>query len=138
MASARANRSKAAKVARAVGGELGSGNVFADLGLPDADMLFAKGLLALQVRQTVGDKGLTQVAAARVLGMHQSDVSKLMRGYLDGFSTDRLFRMLNALGQDVDIVVRAKRMRRGHTRILDEYPAPRAGLKPARKKRPAR
>jgi predicted XRE-type DNA-binding protein len=116
----------------------GTGNVFADLGLPDADMLFAKGMLAIQVQRMIQERSLTQVAAARVLGMHQSDVSKLMRGYLDGFSTDRLFRMLNALGQDVDIVVRAKRMRKGHTRIMDEYPAPRAGLKPARKQRPAR
>ncbi len=101
-------------------------------------MLFAKGMLTVQIQRMIQERSLTQVAAARVLGMHQSDVSKLMCGYLDGFSTDRLFRMLNALGQDVDIVVRTKRMRRAHTRILDEYPAPRAGLRPAGKSRPAR
>ena len=84
----------------------GSGNVFADLGLPDADELLVKAGLAHRIGLLI-DK-LTQVDAAKRLGIDQPKVSRLLRGDLYGFSTEQLLRFLNDLGQDVAIEVRPK------------------------------
>jgi predicted XRE-type DNA-binding protein len=99
---------------------VGSGNVFADLGLPDADELLVKAGLALQISRIVEQRGLTQAHAAKALGIDQPKVSALLHGHLRGFSAERLTRFLNALGQDVDIVVRptTPRARRGQTRVV--------------------
>ena len=86
-----------------------SGNVFADLGLDEAASLQAKADLVARIRSIIEGRRLTQTEAARVLGIGQPKVSALMRGQLDGFSSDRLFRFLNALGRDVEIVVRPHR-----------------------------
>jgi len=83
-----------------------SGNVFADLGLPDADQLLAKADLAIEISSVIEDHGLTQAEAAEIMGVDQPKVSALVRGRLDGFSMERLYRFLNALGRDVEIVVR--------------------------------
>jgi predicted XRE-type DNA-binding protein len=88
--------------------EASSGNVFADLELPDADELLAKAELARTIRRVIERRELTQTAAARLLGTTQPKVSDLFRGRLDGFSMERLYRFLNALGQDVRIVIRPK------------------------------
>ncbi len=82
-----------------------SGNVFADLGLPNADELLIKAQLADQISDLISERNLTQIEAAKILGLDQPKVSALMRGRLAGFSTERLFRLLNALGQDVEIRV---------------------------------
>ncbi len=84
-----------------------SGNVFADLGLPDADDLMAKANLALHIRRVIEARKLTQVRAAKLLGIDQPKVSSIINGHLDGFSTDRLMRFLNDLGCDVQIAVSA-------------------------------
>ena len=83
-----------------------SGNIFADLGLPDADHLLAKADLAIEISSIIEDRGLTQAEAAGIMGVDQPKVSALVRGRLDGFSMERLYRFLNALGRDVEIVVR--------------------------------
>jgi len=83
-----------------------SGNIFADLGLPDADHLLAKADLAIEISSIIEDRGLTQAEAAEIMGVDQPKVSALVRGRLDGFSMERLYRFLNALGRDVEIVVR--------------------------------
>lgn len=83
-------------------------NIFVDLGRPDADELLAKAELARAIRLLIEDRGLTQAAAATVLGITQPDVSNLHRGRLAGFSMERLCRFLNALGQDVRIIVQPK------------------------------
>lgn len=83
----------------------GSGNVFADLGLPEPDLALAKARLAEVIDDTIQRRGLTQSEAAEVMGIDQGTVSKLMNGRLDGFSQERLIRYLNALGNDVEIVV---------------------------------
>jgi predicted XRE-type DNA-binding protein len=88
--------------------EASSGNVFADLDVPDADEVLAKAELARRICAILSERKLTQARAAAVLGIDQPKVSALVRGKLDGFSTDRLFRFLNALGQDVEIVVRPR------------------------------
>ena len=87
----------------------GSGNVFADLGLPNAPELQAKADLAVEIGRTIAERGLTQAEAAELLGIDQPKVSALVRGRLTGFSMERLYRFLNALGRDVEIVVRAPR-----------------------------
>jgi predicted XRE-type DNA-binding protein len=86
----------------------GSGNVFRDLGLRDADLLQAKADLVHRISVLIEKRGLTQIRAAEVLGITQPKISALLRGRLDGFSMDRLVRFLNALGQDVRISVRPK------------------------------
>jgi predicted XRE-type DNA-binding protein len=83
----------------------GSGNVFADLGLPESDELLAKAALAHQIASIVSHRHLTQVETARVLGTGQPKVSELLAGKLDGFSMERLIRYVNALDRDVQIVV---------------------------------
>jgi predicted XRE-type DNA-binding protein len=100
--------------------EASSGNVFADLEVPDADAALAKAELARRICAILAEGKLTQAGAAAILGIDQPKVSALVRGKLDGFSTDRLFRFLNALGHDVEIVVRPRRRHRGHasTRVV--------------------
>lgn len=91
---------------------MGSGNVFADLELPDAEGLQAKAALAHQIASIVAHRRLTQVEAAQILGTRQPKVSALLAGRLDGFSIERLIRFLNALGQDVQIIVSPKPRKR--------------------------
>jgi predicted XRE-type DNA-binding protein len=86
----------------------GSGNVFADMGLPEAGEELTKAQLASQIRQVIKGQRLTQVAAAAVMGIDQPKVSALLNGRLANFFSERLMRLLTALGQDVDITVRAK------------------------------
>jgi predicted XRE-type DNA-binding protein len=84
-----------------------SGNVFADLDLPDADDLLAKANLALHIRRIIEARKLTQKRAAELMGLDQPKVSSIVNGRLEGFSTDRLMRFLNQLGCDVTISVSA-------------------------------
>ncbi len=92
-----------------------SGNVFADLNLPDAEDLLAKANLALHIRRVIEVRKLTQAQAANLLGIDQPKVSLIINGRLDGFSTDRLMRFLNDLGCDVRISVSAPHPNeRGH------------------------
>lgn len=111
-----------------------SGNVFADIGLPDAGELLAKADLAIQISRIIEERGLTQAQAAEVLGVDQPKVSALVRGRLEGFSMERLYRFLNALGQDVEIVVRPKPRaeKQGSTRVIS-----RRRSAPGRQRRPA-
>ena len=80
--------------------ERGSGNVFADLGFPDADAHLVKAGLVSRIDDIVRDRGLTQAQAARLMGLSQPDVSRLLRGDFREYSMERLFRLLNALGRD--------------------------------------
>lgn len=94
-----------------------SGNVFADIGLPEAEEELTKAQLASHIRQVIKRQRLTQVAAAAVMGIDQPKVSALLNGKLSNFSSERLMRLLTALGQDVDITVRTKPRNRTHGRI---------------------
>ncbi len=92
-----------------------SGNVFADLELPDADDLLAKANLALHIRRAIEVRKLSQAQAASLLGIDQPKISLIINGHLDGFSTERLMRFLNDLGCDVQISVSAPHPEaRGH------------------------
>ncbi len=83
----------------------GSGNVFADLGVSHAQRYLAKAKLASRILKIVQQRGLTQQATGELLGISQPKVSALLNGRLDGFSSDRMFRFLNALGCDVRITI---------------------------------
>ena len=85
---------------------MGSGNVFADLGLSNPEQRLVKAGLVLQVHNVIEERGLTQVEVASITGVAQPKISELLRGKSQGFSTDRLLRMLNKLGKDVDIIVK--------------------------------
>jgi predicted XRE-type DNA-binding protein len=80
-----------------------SGNVFADLGIEDSEEYMAKSELAAEILRIVQRRRLTQAEAAKLLGIRQPKVSDLLRGRLDGFSTDRLLRFITRLGYDVQI-----------------------------------
>lgn len=91
--------------------ERSSGNVFEDLGLPERAEQLAKPEIAARISSIIGRRGLTQIQAAKVLGVNQTDVSDLTRGKLSGFSTDRLFRFLTALGQGIKLSFRGESTR---------------------------
>ncbi|RCJ28176.1 XRE family transcriptional regulator [Nostoc sp. ATCC 43529] len=97
-----------------------SGNVFADLGLENSDELLMKAELARKISSIITKQQMTQAQAAEVLGIDQPKVSALINGKLSGFSTVRLFRFLNALGRDVEIVVKTKPKSRlqAQTRVI--------------------
>jgi len=99
--------------------EEGSGNVFADIGLPNPEERLAKADLAIRITEAIRARRLTQTQAARVLKIDQPKISRLLRGQLSGFSTERLMHFLTLLGRDVEITVRpAPRSRRqGHLRV---------------------
>lgn len=86
--------------------EESSGNVFADLGIPEPEQALAKAQIASRICAIIHERGLTQAEAAKILGINQPKVSALMCGRLDGFSSDQLFRFLNALDQEVAIIIR--------------------------------
>ncbi|MCE9626474.1 MAG: helix-turn-helix domain-containing protein [Candidatus Eisenbacteria bacterium] len=102
-----------------------SGDVFADIGVAESAEASAKAEIAVRIAGEIEARGLTQTKAAGLLDVSQAEVSNLMRGRLKGFSTDRLFRFLTALGQDVKIVIvahRRSRNRAGLLQVLDERP----------------
>jgi predicted XRE-type DNA-binding protein len=96
----------------------GSGNVFADLGLPNPEQEMMKARLTLQIYHIIRDRGLTQVQAAKTLGIKQPHVSLLMRNRAGSFSVGRLMEFLTALGQDVEIAVRPSRKEHGEMSVM--------------------
>jgi predicted XRE-type DNA-binding protein len=96
----------------------GSSNVFADLGFEDPEEMLAEAELARQIAEIIAERKLDQARAASVLGVSRAELSALLRGELDRFPTGRLFRFLNALGRDVDIIIRPARSEgRATTRV---------------------
>ena len=92
--------------------ERGSGNVFADLERPGADAHLLKAELVTRIDKIIRERGLKQIDAAKVLGLSQPDVSRLLRGSFREYSVERLLRLLTALGRDVEIVIREPRLQR--------------------------
>ena len=89
--------------------EVGSGNIFADLGLPDADEMLLKAQIVVALHRLITARKLTQTEAAKRIGIGQPDLSNVLRGRFRGYSTERLMRMLTAFDQDVEITVRPRR-----------------------------
>ena len=100
--------------------EEGSGNVFADIGLPNPEERLAKADLAIRISEAIRTRRLTQTRAALILKIDQPKISRLLRGQLSGFSTERLMRFLTLLGRDVEITVKAtpRSRRQGHLRVV--------------------
>jgi len=98
--------------------ERGSGNVFADLGLPHPEQELLKAHLTLQIYRLIKDRGLTQTEAARILGISQPQVSALMRNRAGTFSVGRMIELLTALGQDVEITVKPTRKAQGEMSVV--------------------
>jgi predicted XRE-type DNA-binding protein len=83
----------------------GTENVLLDIGLPDAEELTAKVILAKKINDILDRRGLTQSAAAELLGIPQPKISAIRRYKMRGLSLERLMQALTALGQNVEIVV---------------------------------
>lgn len=84
-----------------------SGNVFADLGFENPEGELAKAKLVQAISSAIESKGLTQTKVAQLIHLDQPQVSRLLRGQTGGYSTDRLIKILNLLGQDVEIRVKS-------------------------------
>jgi predicted XRE-type DNA-binding protein len=85
-----------------------SGNVFADLGLPNPEEHRVKATLALSIAEKIEERGLTQAEAAKVLGLSQPGISNLVRGKLEKYTIDRLMRYMRKLDYDVTISFKPK------------------------------
>lgn len=85
-----------------------SGNVFADLGLPNADEHLLKAEIVVQLKRLMQANKLTQTKAATLIGIAQGDLSNILRGKYRGFTIERLMRLLTAFDQDIDIHVRPR------------------------------
>lgn len=97
--------------------EVGSGNIFADLGLPDAEDMLLKSRIVVELHRLIKDRKLTQTAAAKRIGIGQPDLSNVLRGRFRGYSAERLMRMLTAFDQDVEIRVKPRTAKNRRGRI---------------------
>lgn len=95
----------------------GSGNIFADLGLPHAEEHQLKAELVVQLKRLIAERELTQIEVSKLVAMKQPDLSKLLRGHFKLVSVERLMRMLTAFDQDVEIRLKPRHKRGGMGRI---------------------
>jgi predicted XRE-type DNA-binding protein len=105
------------RLINATEGQRGSGNVYADLGLPDADKLKIKTGLVTEIRKAMRTGGLTQQEAAKRTGITQPKVSDMMRGDFTNLSERKLMDCLTRLGYDIEITVRLAKAEVGHLMI---------------------
>lgn len=95
----------------------GGPNVFADLGLPDAEELLVKAKLTHRISRIIKDRGLTQSEAAAIIGLPQPKLSNMLRGRFHGISEDKMMRCLAALGHDVTITVSRREKKQGRVEV---------------------
>jgi predicted XRE-type DNA-binding protein len=101
----------------------GTGNVYADLELPDPETMLIKAHLATAIADSIVSRKLTQSRAAEILGMTQTKLAQLLGGHFRGISEARMMECLARLGRDVRIVIGQKRPRRkkpGKIEVLQE------------------
>ena len=91
--------------------EAGSDNIFADLGLPDADNHFLKAQIVSEIYRLTGERKLTQARAGKLMGISQPEVSRMFKGHFREYSIDRLMGFLTAFDRDVEIVVKPHKKR---------------------------
>ena len=82
----------------------GSGNIFADLDLPDAETHFLKAQIVSEIYRLINERRLTQVQAGKRLGISQPEVSRMFKGHFREYSIDRLMAFLTTFDRDVEIV----------------------------------
>ena len=97
--------------------EASSGNVFADLDLPDARTHFLKAQIVAEIYRLTNARRLSQIRAGALMGITQPEVSRMFRGHFREYSVERLIGFLTAFDRDVDIVSRPRRKARGRGRI---------------------
>lgn len=100
----------------------GSGNVFADLGLPNPEQCLVKTQLVQRIAAVIQERALTQKQAGTILKIDQARVSRLVRGRLSEFSTSKLIEYLTCLDQDIEIVVRPKLSSKDKASLLVTIP----------------
>ena len=105
------------RVVKSLEAEMSSSNVFADLGLRDAEKLKIKSGLVIQILKAVRRLGLSQEEAGRRMGLSQPKVSGLFRGDFTNVSERKLMDCLNRLGYDIEIKVRPAARRIGHVKL---------------------
>ena len=100
--------------------EVGSRNVYADLGFPDSDEMLVKAQLVSKISEIIHERGYNQTEAAERLGLPQPKLSKLVRGQFRGISERKLMDCLTRLGRDIEIVVRdrARGQKVGHVSVV--------------------
>ncbi|PKE29831.1 transcriptional regulator [Rahnella sp. AA] len=98
--------------------EISSGNVYADIGLPDAEEMLVKAQLAQKIGELMQNRRLTQSAAAKLFGMTQPKVSALLRGQFRGISEAKMIECLNKLGRDVQIVIAESQQATGTLKVV--------------------
>lgn len=98
--------------------ERGSGNVFADLGMPNADEMLVKAKLAVKIAEILRARGWTQQEAGKVLGIPQPKLSKMLRGQFRGISEARMMECLTRLGHDIQIVIGKKPSKLGRIDVI--------------------
>jgi predicted XRE-type DNA-binding protein len=97
---------------------VGSGNVFADIGLPRPEERLAKAEVAIRIDELITERRLTPTEAAALMTTSETELTDIVRGHLRTFTLDRLFQCLTALGQDVEITIRPKSAEEEFARIL--------------------
>lgn len=111
-------------MARKVRVEMGSGNIFADLGLPDADTHFLKAQIVSEIYRLTTERKLTQAQACKLMGITQPEVSRMFKGRFREYSVDRLMGFLTSFDRDVEIVVKPHEKRgRGGRITFSSLPA---------------
>jgi len=93
-------------MARKVKVEVGSGNIFADLGLPNAETHFLKAQIVSEIYRITNERKLTQAQAGKLMGITQPEVSRMFKGRFREYSVDRLMGFLTSFDRDVEIVVK--------------------------------
>ena len=101
------------RVMKGIPVEEGSGNVYADLGYAESEDMMVKAQLVTKIAHIIRQRGLTQERAARLLGLTQPKISRLLKGQFRGISERRLLRCLTRLGRDIEIVVKPASRHRG-------------------------
>jgi len=89
--------------------EKGSGNIFADLGLPDADTHFLKAQIVAEIYRITNERKLTQTEAGKLMGISQPEVSRMFKGNFREYSVERLMGFLTTFDRDVEIVARPRK-----------------------------
>lgn len=100
-------------MARKVKVEAGSGNIFADLGLPDADTHFLKAQIVSEVYRLTNERNLTQAEAGKLIGISQPEVSRMFKGHFREYSVERLMGFLTGFDRDVEIVAKPHKGKSG-------------------------
>ena len=106
---------KKRRTAHGVKHTIGSGNIFADLELPNADEELLKSNLAIEIGRIIKNKGWTQKQAAEIIGISQPRISMMLRDQLDDLSVDALLRAVHRLGRNIEIRISAEEYAPGET-----------------------